>query len=137
MDPELSFIQANLTQCSHNLFVLDPFCGTGYFNYKKWTFLYIKNFIGGLLLAASHFGALSLGLEINYLVARAKGRSSRQGEKILSDDQSIRANFKQYSLEDRFVGVLLADSSQKEVWYLNSLTSESGIFDAIITDRLF
>lgn len=117
MDPELSFIQANLAHCTSNSVILDPFCGTG-----------------GLLLAASHFGALSLGVEINYLVARAKGKSSRHDEKLLNENQSINANFEQYKLSDKFVGVLIADSSQDFIWHLNSYTEKFGFFDAIITD---
>lgn len=30
MDPELSFLQANLAQANHNSIILDPFCGTGW-----------------------------------------------------------------------------------------------------------
>lgn len=29
MDPELSFIQANLVKANRGAFTLDPFCGTG------------------------------------------------------------------------------------------------------------
>ncbi|VDN59188.1 unnamed protein product [Dracunculus medinensis] len=113
MDPALSFIQANMVKANHGSLILDPFCGTG-----------------GLLIAAAHFGAAVMGTEINYQVARAVGKSSRMGQKFLTDDQSIAANFCQYSLNDRFMGVLLADASKHEIWHYNNF----GFVDAILTD---
>ncbi|CAD6198328.1 unnamed protein product [Caenorhabditis auriculariae] len=58
MDPELSFIQANIAQVMPGELVLDPFVGTG-----------------GLILPAAHFGAFVLGTEINYQTARALGKT--------------------------------------------------------------
>lgn len=81
------------------------------------------------MLSVAHFGAQCLGVEINYNTARAKGKSSRSGELRLNDEQTIYANFMQYGLEDRFVGVLLADSSQARIWHRDE------VFDAIVTDR--
>lgn len=114
MDPELSFIQSNLTGCSGGAMALDPFCGTG-----------------GLLLAAAHHGCRVFGTEISYQVARAVGRSARAGETYLTDEQSILANFKQYSLERQLVSIILADSSQHGLWHRRN----EGLFDCIITDR--
>lgn len=85
-----------------------------------------------MLIAASHFGSFSIGTEINYLVARAIGRSSRAGQGNLIKEQSIRANFIQYGLEHKFLDIILADSSHKNLWRLKG---NDGIFDGIITDR--
>lgn len=115
MDPELAFLQSNLTFVKPGQLVLDPFCGTG-----------------GLLLPAAHFGAFVLGTEINYQIARAKGTSSRQGEGDLKTGyHSIKANFEQYNLNGQFLSVLLADASQTSLWKTDNF------FDAIITDRKF
>uniref|UniRef100_A0A915DU14 UPF0020 domain-containing protein n=1 Tax=Ditylenchus dipsaci TaxID=166011 RepID=A0A915DU14_9BILA len=111
MDPELSFIQANLVQSLPGSLILDPFVGTG-----------------GLLLSAARFGGLTMGTEINYKVARAVGKSSRASELMLCADQSIRANFVQYGLEERLVDIILADSSQHQLWHMG------GMLDAIMTD---
>ncbi|KAK6059069.1 hypothetical protein COOONC_03301 [Cooperia oncophora] len=56
MDPELAFIQGNITSIRPNDLVLDPFMGTG-----------------GLLLPAAEFGAYTIGTEINYQIAKAIG----------------------------------------------------------------
>jgi len=125
MDPELAFIQANLVKASNSKLILDPFCGTG-----------------GILLGAAHFGAYVLGMEICYEVARAVGKSARQGETRLRHDQSILANFEQYGLVDRFLGTIIADSSLHNLWrFSNGNKTKNGgekedlaIFDAIITD---
>ncbi|KAL3123183.1 hypothetical protein niasHT_010353 [Heterodera trifolii] len=115
MDPELAFIQANLAKTRPGALAMDPFCGTG-----------------GLLLPAAYFGSYVFGAEIKWDVARARGRSSRAGEQWLCADHSIRANFEQYGLCDgRFLGVILADSSQPKLWH--NLTTV-GTIDAIITD---
>ena len=96
--------------------------------------------LGGILLAAAHFGANVLGIEIRYNVARAVGKSSRQGEISLALDQSIFSNFEQYELIDKFLGVVIADSSRHTIWRTFTGTmkkNDDGIFDAILTDRLF
>lgn len=55
MDPELSFIQANLTHCTSNKLVLDPFCGTGKFylyigfSEKKYVKKKLKNYSKSIL----------------------------------------------------------------------------------------
>jgi tRNA (guanine10-N2)-methyltransferase len=113
MDPELSFIQANLVRANQGMLVLDPFCGTG-----------------GLIIAAAHFGATVMGTEINYQVAKAIGRSSRVGEETLTEKHSVAANFRQYNLEERFLGILIADASKQSLWRQQT----EGIFDAIVAD---
>jgi tRNA (guanine10-N2)-methyltransferase len=125
MDPELAFLQSNLSFVKSGDFVIDPFCGTGIENFR----IFIISILGGLLLPAAHFGAFVLGTEINYHVGRAIGISSRQGEGALKPGHhSIKANFKQYGLEDQFLSVILADASKKLMW------NRTRLFDAIVTD---
>lgn len=88
-------------------------------------------FLGGLVLPASYFGATTIGTEINYQVARAEGSSARMGEGKLTEEQSVRANFEQYGIDDKFLGILIGDASLHSLWRYG----ENGIFDAITTDR--
>ncbi|VDM47947.1 unnamed protein product [Toxocara canis] len=125
MDPELAFIQANLIKANTGSIVLDPFCGTG-----KITSFDIS---GGLLISAAHFGAAVIGTEINYQIARAVGKSSRVGQKFLTADESVAANFVQYGTEDRFMSLIIADASRHQIWARRS-GKEDGIFDAIVAD---
>uniref|UniRef100_A0A1I7TKS4 tRNA (guanine(10)-N(2))-methyltransferase TRMT11 n=1 Tax=Caenorhabditis tropicalis TaxID=1561998 RepID=A0A1I7TKS4_9PELO len=111
MDPELSFIQANLAMIRSGDIVLDPFVGTG-----------------GLILPAAEFGAFVMGTEINYQTARAQGKSSRQGVKIRNESESIQANFEQYKTEQKLLGIMIADSSKHGIW------SSNAMFDAIVAD---
>ncbi|KAI6216267.1 TRNA (guanine(10)-N2)-methyltransferase-like protein [Aphelenchoides besseyi] len=114
MDPELALLQSSLSMVREGSLVCDPFCGTG-----------------GLLVAAAHFGGLVVGTEINYQVARAKGRSSRQGEgELRSGYHSIAANFAQYNLLDRFLGIVIADASKPKVWR----SHKNALFDVIVAD---
>uniref|UniRef100_A0A8R1I8C2 tRNA (guanine(10)-N(2))-methyltransferase TRMT11 n=1 Tax=Caenorhabditis japonica TaxID=281687 RepID=A0A8R1I8C2_CAEJA len=111
MDPELSFIQANLAMVQPSNLVVDPFVGTG-----------------GLILPAAEFGAFVMGTEINYQTARAKGRSSRQGIGQRDESESIRANFEQYGTESQLLSILIADSSKHLIW------SPHAKFDVIVAD---
>uniref|UniRef100_A0A914X6A6 UPF0020 domain-containing protein n=1 Tax=Plectus sambesii TaxID=2011161 RepID=A0A914X6A6_9BILA len=115
MDPELSFLMANLAQAQPNSLVLDPFCGTG-----------------GILLPAAHFGGYCIGSEINYMVAHGIGKSSRVDQKYLTDEETVRKNFEQYGLEKNFLALLVADSSRHDIW---QFPSSSGLFDCIVADR--
>lgn len=116
MDPEFSFIQANLVRAGTGSLVLDPFCGTA-----------------GILIAAAHFGAVVVGTEINYQIARAKGKSSRVGRKYLSSEESVAGNFEQYGISDRFCSLLIADASRHAIWRIER-PNNANIFDAIVTD---
>uniref|UniRef100_A0A915Q724 tRNA (guanine(10)-N(2))-methyltransferase TRMT11 n=1 Tax=Setaria digitata TaxID=48799 RepID=A0A915Q724_9BILA len=117
MDPELSFLQANIAKVNNGSVVLDPFCGTG-----------------GLLIAAAHFGAAVLGSEINYQIARATGRSSRAGVRCNTSKESVAANFQQYGIDVYFMGLVIADASQHQLWHPGSHFNTAPVFDAIITD---
>uniref|UniRef100_A0A183GBI1 UPF0020 domain-containing protein n=1 Tax=Heligmosomoides polygyrus TaxID=6339 RepID=A0A183GBI1_HELPZ len=57
MDPELAFIQSNVTSIRPDDLVLDPFMGTG----------------EAASLQAAEFGAYTVGTEINYQIAKAIG----------------------------------------------------------------
>lgn len=58
----------------------------------------------------------------------ARTRPSRITQKVREKDESIRANLKQYGLEQFYMDVLVSDFS-KSVW------SENLMFNSIITDR--
>ena len=58
------------------------------------------------------------------------GRASRVGQKWYTRDESIQSNLKQYGLGDRYVDVMVADSSTHQ-----TLWAHQQMFDAIITDR--
>ncbi|KAI6244086.1 TRNA (guanine(10)-N2)-methyltransferase-like protein [Aphelenchoides fujianensis] len=113
MDPELALLQANLSGVRPGALVCDPFAGTG-----------------GLLIAAAHFGGLVLG-DGDQLPGGAKGRSARMGEGDLrAGHHSVAANFVQYKLEDRFLGLVLADASKREMWRVGA----DGLFDVMVAD---
>ncbi|GMR33777.1 hypothetical protein PMAYCL1PPCAC_03972, partial [Pristionchus mayeri] len=111
MDPELSFIQANISAVRQADIVIDPFCGTG-----------------GLLIPAAKFGALVMGSEINYQIAKAVGRSSRAGVEKRSADESTEANFKQYGLTEKFLTVFMGDASRHDMW------KAAEFVDAVVSD---
>merc|ERR1719209_2650750 len=95
---------------SSSSFVFDPFVGTG-----------------SLLVAAAHHGAFVAGADIDYKCLHGIGKSSRHDQKYRQKDENIQANFHQYSLDHRFLDVLISDSSRV------CLRAEA-LFDAIITD---
>ena len=116
MDPQLSFLMANLACVEKGSLMLDPFCGTG-----------------GLMLTAAWFGAYVLGTDIDYLTLHARTRPSRvnSGKKRASDE-SLRKNFLQVggkNLEGRLLGVTVADASNPPY-----RTNLGLYFDSIITD---
>ncbi|KAI9782687.1 MAG: hypothetical protein M1839_004674 [Geoglossum umbratile] len=81
MDAELALVTANLTFAAPSKLIYDPFVGTGSF-----------------LVAAAHFGAYVAGSDID-------GRSVRGKD----GKRDVKANFRQYGLEGRFLGVWVAD----------------------------
>lgn len=111
MDPQLSILMANQAGVLPGHLVLDPFVGSG-----------------SLLVAAAKFGAYVMGTDIDYMMLHAKTRPSRISQKVREADESIRANLRQYHCEQRYIDVVVADSS-KENW-----TGQLEL-DAIITDR--
>ena len=110
MDPQLALLMANMACVEDGDLVIDPFVGTG-----------------SLLIAAAQFGGFVLGTDIDFLMVHARTRPSRQGMKKRAVDESMRSNFEQYGLQDRYLDVLVSDSS-KPVW------SRRGVLDAVIAD---
>jgi tRNA G10 N-methylase Trm11 len=99
MDSELALVMANVGKAAPGTLVYDPFAGTG-----------------SILLAASHFGALTLASDID-------GRQLRG----TAGPGSLLSNFEQYSLTGRFLDSLVFDILQHP-W------RASFCVDAIIAD---
>jgi len=94
MDPQLALLMSNICKVREGSTVLDPFVGTG-----------------SLLVAAAEFGGFVLGSDIDYLTLHARTRPSRVGQKRRAEDESMLANFEQYGLAHRYLGVIASDFS--------------------------
>ncbi|XP_052809665.1 tRNA (guanine(10)-N2)-methyltransferase homolog [Mya arenaria] len=111
MDAGLSMVMSNLGQVQSGTLIFDPFVGSG-----------------SLLVSAAAQGAFVMGADIDYLLLHAKSRPSRANVKQRSDDESVRANLRQYGLESHYIDILVADSSRVNMW------REQPLFHSIITD---
>ena len=80
MDSELALLTANISLAAPGKLFYDPFVGTGSFP-----------------IACSHFGAISMGSDIDGRMVRGK------------DGLSIVTNFQQYGLGDRYLGGFISD----------------------------
>lgn len=80
MDTELALLSANLCLAAPGKFFYDPFVGTGSFP-----------------IACSHFGATTMGSDIDSRTVRGKG------------GLDIRTNFRQYRLTDKYLDGFVAD----------------------------
>ncbi|KAJ2716749.1 hypothetical protein H4R19_000457 [Coemansia spiralis] len=103
MDAELSLVMANQALARAGSLVYDPFVGTGSF-----------------LLTCSHFGAFTLGSDID-------GRQIRGTAGFRRGVDGIRANLAQYQLADRVLDTAVFDVCRNP-WRAGPL------FDAIVTD---
>lgn len=103
MDAELSLIMANQALCGPGKLVYDPFVGTGSF-----------------LMTCAHFGAMTVGSDIDGRQIRGKGKAS------------IQSNCEQYGLKGRVLDALVFDVCHSPWRKING-----GMFDAIVTDRKF
>lgn len=112
MEPTLSLLMANIAKIKDNDLVLDPFVGSG-----------------SLLVSAAYCGAFVLGTDIDYLLIHGLTKPSRFGVKRRDADESILSNLKQYSLQSKYLDIIVADSSQP-IWRTKPLLK----LDAIITD---
>lgn len=110
MDAQISVLMANQAKAKSGDLILDPFVGTG-----------------SLLVPAAHFGAYVIGTDIDFLTLHAQTRPSRITQKVRAPDESVRANLCQYGLENRYIDVIVADSSLP-LWV------HGFELDAIITD---
>ncbi|KAF9183841.1 hypothetical protein BGZ51_001983 [Haplosporangium sp. Z 767] len=100
MDAELSLIMANQALCAPGKLVYDPFVGTGSF-----------------LMTCAHFGAMTVGSDIDGRQIRGKGKAS------------IQSNCEQYNLKGRVLDALVFD-----VCHAPWRKVKGGLFDAIVTD---
>ncbi|KAF9363199.1 hypothetical protein BGX34_004663 [Mortierella sp. NVP85] len=100
MDAELSLIMANQALCGPGKLVYDPFVGTGSF-----------------LMTCAHFGAMTMGSDIDGRQIRGKGKAS------------VHSNSEQYGLTGRVLDTLVFDICHAPWRKVNG-----GIFDAIVTD---
>ncbi|KAK5650812.1 hypothetical protein RI129_001841 [Pyrocoelia pectoralis] len=110
MDPQLSLLMANQAQVKLGDLVLDPFVGSG-----------------SLLVAVAYFGGYVVGSDIDYLMLHGKSRPSRIKQKKREENESIKANMEQYSLQDKYIDVLIND-------FATSFWRDDIKFDSIITD---
>ncbi|CAL9003436.1 unnamed protein product [Prunus brigantina] len=101
MDAEMAFLMANQALATPGKLVYDPFVGTG-----------------SILIAAAHFGAMTMGADIDIRVVR-DGRGP---------DCNVWSNFKQYGLPMP-IALLRADNNLPP-WR----TGLKEVFDAIICD---
>ena len=80
MDSELALLTANLTLAAPNKIFYDPFVGTGSFP-----------------IACSHYGAMTIGSDIDGRMIRGK------------NGKDIKTNFRQYELFDRYLDGFISD----------------------------
>jgi tRNA G10 N-methylase Trm11 len=99
MDAELSLIMANMAHVQPHSLVMDPFLGTG-----------------SLMVAAAHFGAWTMGTDIDPRVLRGK------------NGKNARTNFKQYGLSEHEPDLLVCDITRMPL-------RTAPLLDAILTDR--
>jgi tRNA (guanine10-N2)-methyltransferase len=100
MDAELSLVTANMALAAPGKLFFDPFVGTGSFT-----------------VCASHFGAMTLGADID-------GRSFRGKD---STKLGVLENYIQYGTKSRFVDVLTSDLT-------NTPFRRAGFLDGIVCD---
>ena len=100
MDAELSLITANMALAAPGKLFFDPFVGTGSF-----------------IVAASHFGALTLGADID-------GRSFRGKEK---GKLGVYENFDQYGIKSKFIDTFTSDLT-------NTPLTRTAVLDGIVCD---
>ncbi|KAK9454978.1 S-adenosyl-L-methionine-dependent methyltransferase [Dipodascopsis uninucleata] len=97
-DAELALISANIGLCDKGKIAYDPFAGTGSF-----------------LVAASHFGALALGSDIDGRQIRGKSKNN------------ITTNYAQYSLSSYFLDTFIGDFTHNPI-------RQNFLIDAIVCD---
>lgn len=85
MDAELSLVTANMALAAPGKLFFDPFVGTGSF-----------------CVAAAHFGALTMGSDID-------GRSFRGKDRGDGKPMGLTMNFQQYGLESKFMDAFSSD----------------------------
>ena len=104
MDAELSLVSANMAHAAPGKIVFDPFMGTGSF-----------------LVAAAHFGALTLGADIDPRSFR--GKDEHRGK----NEISLMQNYEQYGIKSKFIDAFTSDLT-------NTPLRNSQFLDGIICD---
>ncbi|EAW10642.1 tRNA (guanine-N2-)-methyltransferase [Aspergillus clavatus NRRL 1] len=103
MDAELSLVTANMAHAAPGKLFFDPFVGTGSF-----------------CVTAAHFGALTLGSDID-------GRSFRGKEMDKGKPMGVLSNFQQYGTMGKFMDVFTSDLT-------NTPLRSSQFLDGIVCD---
>lgn len=103
MDAELSLVMANMALSDHGKLIMDPFVGTGSF-----------------LCTCSHFGAFTLGCDID-------GRQMRGLTKSGHGTRGIKSNISQYGIEKLVLDCVICDLAHHP-W------RNTEWIDAIVTD---
>jgi len=111
MQPSLSLLMANQGLCGRNQLMYDPFAGTG-----------------SMLIGAAKFGSYTCGSDIDFKMLHGKTKPIRFSQRMRDNDESIKANFKQYGLETLYLDIFVGDFS-------NCPLRENLRFDSILTDR--
>ncbi|CAH6720283.1 tRNA (guanine(10)-N2)-methyltransferase [[Candida] jaroonii] len=97
-DAELALVTCNIAEVGPKKIVYDPFTGTGSF-----------------LVAASNYGGLTIGSDIDVRILRGKG------------DVNIKSNFKQYGTTTEFLDILTMD-------FTNNAFRQDFFIDTIVCD---
>ncbi|KAF2263979.1 tRNA guanosine-2'-O-methyltransferase [Lojkania enalia] len=116
MDAELALLTANIALAAPGKFFFDPFMGTG-----------------GFPIACSHFGAITCGSDIDGRSIRGTGGSARKGQMGKKD---VEGNFRQYGLEERYLGGFVSDLTNTPLRITTPCGNEQngGYLDGIICD---
>jgi tRNA (guanine10-N2)-methyltransferase len=92
MSSEWSLLMANQALAQVGSFVFDPFVGTG-----------------SILVGCAHFGAMTIGGDIDPRVLRGDTKLNQQ---VTEGTTSIFTNFAQYDMQDKLVDLVACDSSR-------------------------
>ena len=96
MDSELALVTANLTLAGPGKLFYDPFVGTGSFP-----------------IACSHFGAVSMGSDIDGRCIRGKVKSGRKGGD--GRGKNLATGFQQYGLQGRYLDGFISDLTHSPI----------------------
>lgn len=107
MDAELSLVTANIVHSAPGRLAYDPFVGTG-------SFLY----------ACAHFGAMTMGSDIDGRQIRGGGRRRKKGSEVAD---GILGNFQQYGLVARYLDGFTCDIT-------NTPIRKTRFLDCVICD---
>lgn len=127
MEAEISFLSANQGKVGPDSLVFDPFVGSGTYQLnpsRSWNFLARLNqcsllwVTGSLLVSCAAFGGNVIGGDIDIQVLRGK-----------EPGKNIQANFAQYGITNKLMGLVRFDSSQGQCLRFENM------LDAIVCDR--